>query len=97
MAVGLKSRLRLPETGPVRAPRRSRLAWLPPFAAGVLLGWLAWEQSAPAEAGGGSGPRREGALEELAHARLEQALIRAEPTARLLALVPAAAEPEGGP
>ncbi|HEX6885558.1 MAG TPA: hypothetical protein VF530_19455 [Planctomycetota bacterium] len=81
----------------MRASRRSRLAWLLPSAAGVLLGWLAWQRPAPAAAGGGGGPPREGALEELAHARLEQALIRAEPTAQLLALLPAPGEPEGGP
>lgn len=97
MALGLKSRPRSPETGPVRAPRPSRLAWLLPVAAGALLGRLAWERPAPTEAGGGSAPPREGALEELVHARLEQALIRAEPTARLLALLPAPGAPEGGP
>ena len=63
----------------------------------VELGLLAWQRPEPSGAGAGLREPREGALLELDHARLEQALIRAEATARLLALVPPPGEPEGGP
>lgn len=92
----LKSGLRSPETGPVRAPRRPRFAWLIPIAAGAVLGGLAWRAPAPASAAGRSGVQ-EGALEELAQARLEQALIRADTTAHLLGLLAGRPQPEGGP
>jgi hypothetical protein len=61
---------------------------------GVLRAWTSALQAAPAPAGGPG----EGAGAELARARREQALMRAESTAAMLrALNSASTLPEGGP
>lgn len=82
----------------MRAPRRSRFAWALSLGTGILLGWSPWRPAEPFRAAPPRNPlSRQGALEELVNAQLEQALIRAESTAHLLALLAAPSSQEDGP
>lgn len=86
-----------PKQGHVRAPLRFRSGWALALAGGSLLAWTLWRPAESSRAAAASSGFREGALEELANARLEQALIRAETTARLLHLLEERSGGAGGP
>jgi hypothetical protein len=79
----------------VRTPRRLRFPWVLALAASALLSLGLWLAAVPSQAAPLRQEPAEGALEELARTRLEQSLIQAEPTARLLHLLEARGT--GGP